>query len=632
MIQFDYNRHDAVGIAIQMGLTNNASVLAIGMVDRSSGEFIPVPASERNKVFPTRGYVFAYDFFKHNPNWKDECVCLCAKPNNNENIVDGEDFVWDWKDKPYIYGDKLLRLSKQLTDDGQENFDILDSNGILDTDKLEYFISGDRIYRYDLGQRLIPYWNISTVSTLLFFHNGNVYLLDDITTNEDGKVDLTTEDQLIEWYKKKILRKEWGKIYEAKDFRVVDDLVTSELKTLKIPTNVFESRLGRVMSMAANLSLTFEELEDLSTTPWFKDTIEESIESFADRYLKKLEKEVSNKIKDLNDSQSKAIEDAKSKFKSTMEELDLEIEIKKEELENINSRITEESENKKKEIKKLEDKINEINNSIDSKNAEIERLDSRKADILADYAIIKEVLGTAPSDNLEPIRLNSLETIDDGCEMEMPVAAPFRKNIESYLVKYLGAKIDSDEIMTRLSSHKILLLPDDSTVSAIMHATRRCKFMVEYVSVSWKSFSDLWDNGLRVVVESASSQSDMIHFLVLRDINLSYIPSYLHPVLDMQNGICNHFPGTDMEFPENLRILCTRTPDLVIPITPSALESIGCITPGDIKPMRERKERARNLSESSFVERYLPASIFEDLPENEKYMDDNPSDTYIDEK
>ena len=62
MVTLDHTRYDVVGIVTQMGLSQNAQIKGIGLSDRETGEFIPVLPVDRNRVFPTRGNVFAYDF------------------------------------------------------------------------------------------------------------------------------------------------------------------------------------------------------------------------------------------------------------------------------------------------------------------------------------------------------------------------------------------------------------------------------------------------------------------------------------------------------------------------------------------------------------------------------------------
>lgn len=339
MVTLDHTRYDVVGIVTQMGLSQNAQIMGIGLSDRETGEFIPVLPVDRNKVFPTRGNVFAYDFLKHNPQWENECVCLCVKPNNNQNIINGEDYVWDWKDDPYIYADRLKKLRTPLSEDGGINNDILKKEGLLPCEEVTYFMSGDIIYRLDPGARLLPFWKVSDVSSSLLVCNGITYLFDDLVEKEAGKLDLTSDEQIIEWYKKNILRKEWGTIYEAKDFKSVDSLVTAELQKLRVPSNVYNSRLNRILTLSANISMTFEELEDIATAPWFKDTILDTMDRFAELYIEKVNKDHEEEIAKINSKHEKRLNDLDTQYR-----LDLEL-------------LRVQKDDKVKELKELEDKI-----------------------------------------------------------------------------------------------------------------------------------------------------------------------------------------------------------------------------------------------------------------------------------
>lgn len=207
-------------------------------------------------------------------------------------------------------------------------------------------------------------------------------------------------------------------------------------------------------------------------------------------------------------------------------------------------------------------------------------------------------------------------------EREFPTAGPFRKNIESLLMKSNGIKVSADEIVTKLSLHNVVLFPDNKTLLATMQATRRCRYVVSYVGVYWKSFNNLWESGLSVIINEAINNPDLIHFLVLRNINMSYIPCYLQPILDMESGLIKYYPGTELEFPENLRILCTRVKETVIPVTEASLEGVGCITTCD-----ERYTGNGNIAEG-----YLPVSVFSDLPVDEQYSETNIYDLYTDDE
>lgn len=632
METFDPDRYDVVGIALTWKATNHSKVLAIGVVNRSSGVFTVIPPEDRYKVFPSKGYVFAFDLFKHHPNFKNQCICLCAKPNNNENIIGGEDYVWDWKDDPYIFTDKLISITGPIQDDGEINYSLLKEAGIVDNKEQTYFVSGERIFRYDPGQRLMPFWFVRKLGLSYFSYEGSYLLVESIEEAEDGKVDLTTDEQLIEWYKKKVLRKEWNIIYEAKDFDSVDTILSTELKTLNIPTNVFASRLSRIQTMASNLTLTYEELEDLSTALWFKDIIQESMEKYSDQYISKLIKGNEKELLELKNAHEKAVNDAKAHFKTDIDTINSEISVKKEELANLSSKIEEETKGKRVEVERLQKEITTLDEIIASKQEALEKINSRKDSIIEDFTIIKDVLGAKSVKSTATTETEvHIESTGDNKQIAFLVVAPFRKNLESYLINRLCSKIDVDEIVTKLARFFIVLLPDDETISAIIDATGKCKYVVEYTGVDWKSFSDLWMNGLGALVNSAYQEPDIIHYLVLKNINMSYILCFLQPIIDMQNGLLTSFPGTETPFPDNLRILCTRTADNVIPVTTTTLKNIGCVTPGENATIQDRKKKAETLAPTSFVDGFLTVPVFTDLPEDDRYIENDSMDSYIDE-
>ena len=259
---------------------------------------------------------------------------------------------------------------------------------------------------------------------------------------------------------------------------------------------------------------------------------------------------------------------------------------------------------------------------MQEKSKALESLDSRKESIIADFSVIKEVLACGTSTKgPEPEDSITINEFNQKNERDFPTAGPYKKNIDSLLMKYKAGKVSADEIVTMLATHNVVLFPDSETLLATMQATRRCRYVVSYVGVGWKSFDDLRYSGLSAIVAEAIKNPDMIHFLVLRNINMSYIPCYLQPVLDMQSGLSQYFPGTGIGFPENLRILCTRTKDTVIPVSASSLEGIGCITPSEEK----------HSGTGSIAEGYLPVSVFSDLPVDELYEDTDAKNSYIDE-
>lgn len=632
MITFDPNNYDAVGIVQEQNInSNNALIQVIGIVERANGQFFTILPEDRRKVFPSRGCVFAYDFFKHHYTWKGECICLAVKPNNNPNIVNGEEYVWDWSVKEYIFADRLRTLEKALGENGEENYKILSDNDVFDGDEDHYVISSGNVYKVSSGSRLAPFWKLSSLSDYLVELDGVFFLYKDIDKPENGKIDLTTDEQLLEWYKKNILRKEWSKIYEAKDFKAVEDITTETLKKVNIPQNVFQSRLTRITTMSGNISLTFEELEDLGSSPWFQDTVVNTMNRFSDLYIERVKAKNAKELKDLAEELVLGLEAEKEKFALEKSKLDDILAQRNEDIKNIDSRIAEKEKTKRGEIDALESKISSLNETIKEKEDFIARLGERKESIVADFEVIREVLGTScAKQNGVPGSSCHIEEINYGSDQEFPVLQPYKKNLESFLMKFRANKVSVNGITSAITGNKIILLPDNATIKAVLHATGHCRYAMEYVGVDWKSFSDLWDNGLGAIVESCFKDKGTLHFLILKNINFSFIPSYLQPVLDIAGGMSETFPGTVLSFPDNLRILCTRHETEMIPVSESSLEGIMCVGRGEILSEAEKIERAENLNpEKAFVTGFVPASLWESSESNTSYSE-NAVEDYID--
>ncbi len=313
-----------------------------------------------------------------------------------------------------------------MGEDGGENYNTLLSENLLPCEDITYFIGGDKIYRLDRGIRLVPFWKLSKVSSSLITYKNNTYLLEDINIPEDGKIDITSDNQLIEWYKKNVLKKEWNSIYEAKDFKSVDAVVTSELQRLKIPTSIDQNRLARIMELSSNVSLTFEELEDLSSAPWFKDVVQKAMDENAERYLEKLKKNHSAEISRIKSDYEQELSVLDNKVKQDKESLQRQIEDKKEELTRITLNNKKEECELKKTILKLQGELDSITNEIENKNKIIDELDSRKESIIADFSIVKEVLSSSTNFPTGKLTVTAID-FNMNNEREFPTAGPFRK-------------------------------------------------------------------------------------------------------------------------------------------------------------------------------------------------------------
>ena len=105
---------------------------------------------------------------------------------------------------------------------------------------------------------------------------------------------------------------------------------------------------------------------------------------------------------------------------------------------------------------------------------------------------------------------------------------------------------------------------------------------------------------MRVIAPAAYHHMSLmripVYRLVLRNINLSYVPNYLQPLLDAQMGFISTLPNSTESYPANLKVLMTATEDDVIPLTKNCLQYVGCVSKKDFTPSTiVRKPRIEGL-------------------------------------
>jgi hypothetical protein len=197
------------------------------------------------------------------------------------------------------------------------------------------------------------------------------------------------------------------------------------------------------------------------------------------------------------------------------------------------------------------------------------------------------------------------------------------KSLENFM-KANGAPKISPTIMGKmLAKYYVVLCPSLSVAQSFIFASHRCKYLTEYVSVKWTSFEDLWENGLAYIVSKSMEETDTMHFLLLQNINLSYLPNFLQPLIDLQRGIISKFPVSDIPYPNNLRILCTVAEEELIKMPASSLKYFGCIDKtfyfesleemkfaddaslGYLTPKQLCNEREQNIEVQNMFEQYV---------------------------
>ena len=577
MTEFDYNECKVVGYVDVFPGNSNARIEVVGYVDWHN-KFTQLKGSEIQKQFPPYGKVFAHNFADNYSEAKGSLVCINVIPN--EKVGERLDsFIWNKSGRVYEFGARVKKLKSPFTSNGQYNYSLLKENGLLDLENDIYVSSGGAIYliKANSQERLISYWKESSLDTITV--NGKLFIIDAVKNGEDGKIDITTDEQFLEWYMKNILKKNWGQVFEEKTFRNVEPLIKDAFAVSKgLDGLVINSRIKRLTHISRALTISFEELNELKTLPWLKDSIEQSISVHKDAYLKKVEEEKATELQEIRGRYDMEILIEKERTEKETQELNKKIAELDDTFKSKQAEQERLLQEKKIEADLIDESILEKQKSIAILEENIGRLEKRKEEIIEDFSVIKEVLGS--TNNAIPRNCNAkclfMEEVNLSDEA-IPVFQAFIKSLENTLNANQLNHAATTDIAHQLVLYRLLLVPDVAIAKAIIVASMKCRYAFEYVSATWKSFEDLWQNGLGQIVDECNKNEDVMHFLVLQNVNLTYLPNYMMPLIDVQRDMASRISGVNMKFPDNLRIICTIVNGDVMPLAENCIKYIGCV-------------------------------------------------------
>jgi hypothetical protein len=614
MTEFDYNEYKVVGYVDLFPNNSNAKIDVVGCVDWRNN-FISLKESEAQKLFPPYGRVFAHNFADKFYEYKGTLVCISVIPN--EKVGEGYyAFIWNKSGGVYEFGARVKKLKGSFTANGQYNYSLLKENNLLEVDHDTYVSSGGAIYliKADSQDRLISYWKEGSLDTINV--NGRLYITDTVKGGEDGKIDITTDEQLQEWFMKNVLKKNWNQIFEEKTFRNVEPLIRDAFASSKgLDGLVVSSRIKRLIHITRVLTISFEELNELKSLPWLKDTIEQSVSAYKNAYLEEVEKEKAKELQEIRDRYDMEIlvekeqaEAEKQKLAKQIESLD----------ETYQSKLAEQEKlllDKKVEAELIDESVEGKRRSVAALEESINRLEKRKQDIIEDFSVIKEVLGTGIDTSVHGVMVNSVVEEINYSNDAIPVYQVFIKSLENILKANKVTYSVATDLGNQVAFFKILLVPDVAIAKMIVMASMKCRYSIEYVCATWKSFDDLWQNGLGQIVDECYKKEDVMHFLILQNINLTYLPNYMMPLIDIQRDIISMFPGVNIKFPDNLRIICTVAKDELIPLAENCIKHIGCID-----RIIEKEFNGRIVAPENTNIGYLTPKILKEEGEISKYI------------
>lgn len=576
MANFDYLINPVVGTLSINESSGHGYIKVCGYMDGII--FRRLTDVEAQNIFTPNGEVFAANIQRNYYGMNNSLISLYVMENTREGGKNA--FVWDWNGNVEIVGTKIIQLDKEFGDNGQENYDILTDNDILGRDDDLYVLSGDRLYYIKGGSdsRLISFCKFSDSLPIISRKNSYYYIGTGLQSAESS-IDTTTDEQLVDWFLRTI-KTNWEDIQKGSGKASLRAAKEALVSMKALPVDVVESRLHRLATMTDSYALTRDNLKQLASAPWLQSSIDAGLARFKEDYidtvlgdnkaeLDRIQSEHQFQLNEEIVKHNRQVVELHETFDKIEVEIKQQIEATKQELKNA-----------QEELDKANADVSQAKGVLSELESSISRIEVRKSQIIEDFQIVREVLNISresksavPSDNgITSCLYNNLS------DNELPFYKGFEKNLENCLKSYHVKGISVAELARIHACYKVMLLPNIQVATSIVMSAGRSWSYTTFVSVAWKSFEDLWKAGLSSIVEHCDVEPDTIHYLVLRNINLSSLSNYLQPLADLQGGFIPTFPGTDKTFPENLRVLLTVSDEELLPMPESILRFFGCVT------------------------------------------------------
>lgn len=626
MTPFDYKQHRVFGVVEKIPASYNSHMHVIGYCDMFSSNKQYMTLDLSQNIFGKNNRIFANMFAQKHSELLGHCVSIAVMPSEKtgENL---DYYVWDWDIEVIDLASPVIKITPDvISNDGNINYEILSKHNLINTEFDTYFESNGCVYLIKAHsiERMLSYWTFSDLEVkcreAVVFHAGKLYIIDHLC-EKTGVIDITTDTQLIDWFCKKILKSNWTDFINNHDFYKIESTIKDVLLSVKLDSNIFNSRLKRLKTICTNVQLSLDNLENISKNPWFSDIVQNSIARFKENFISETETANNEELKRLKEEHEQSIASEKDRYINAIKIYSEEYYNKKEEcdleLEKIKRNISESS----AKLIEIEENINKKKTELVEEEKKWKTIIEKKDSIISEFQVIRDVISISNkvdsySIASKPIKFHVHNTENSPAEL----IQVFMKRLEDILKAYGAEESNAENTTNLLCCYNIIASNDARVIKAIIHATGYCSYTYQYVNPKWTNFNDLWENGLMQIVMQAEQNPDIIHYLVLRNMNLSYIPSYMQPIFDIQFGGCDTIYSTDYVFPKNLRIIGHISDDSLIPVNIYAIEDIGCM-----KKIRLIKKDV-NVSDLELARGYLTPSLLN----NREHINREPTNHFED--
>lgn len=545
-------------------------------IDNGSGQKIILTNEERLDVAPPNGTVFAPSLLRRTEHKVGDVLKCQIKEIDNPKVGDDE-FMFVSPDKAKMVGYKCIPILGKVTNrldlstislvnKRGDFYGVTDkyvisklrinSNGELSA------VSGTKLDKYDRDEQ-------DFVSWLDTDHRIQYHLLVE-PTGASLPVDCMTDAELMNWFFKKlrggntpllgsIKKDEW-----KKEFRHLLDHVS--------PQGLDELRLHRIEDRLGAASVSFDQFSHFINS---STEMKRWAESQISRYKKEL----------LADYETET-ELEKARIRTTLDDVQAELKQQKKTLEEDADRLV-------KETQDLTKQCGKIGAEIQQEKLSLLRLQECKSRIVADYEVVREVLGLcAPSASPE-LQTHSFTTESFFSETDLELLKELdgdsmddqlRSSFKSFGLQSKFSKT-GNTLLAQLNRHRALFIEDIRIARSFAKMTQNTQVVYVQTEPAWLTFKSFWEAGLNHAWNEALAHPERIHIAVWADVNLASPECYARPLLDLISGARPFIPYANNGFPPNLIIMATKQPandpSIGLPLYEKTFQNWGAVGFGD---------------------------------------------------
>ncbi len=573
-----------VGIVDPFG-PRNARISVVGYLD-TNWIFNPLTQSMAAEMFPTQGKVFAPHLQDKRPDLVNKCVFLGVQRSNN----DGKDnYIWDWNNgRAEEYGTSILDANNVISNDVEYSYEELKAE--YNKEAICYIMADEYVYKIDenINKYYICRWKLcdlinSNVDNFVTVDSKHYFMIKDVISLKPEYVDIMPNKTLQYWITNVALTKNWLELISGGSPEDLMVAITEVIKGIKgTPQSIIDSRFNRFSEIVDDFIFSYKKLKLLASSPIIGKIVESSVEANYQHFINEEGSKYANEYNQFKLNNEKSILDAKESTERKIEQIKALVDNAKNESEKVKAKLVAEENLLTIQIKEQISTIDKNKVIIEQQDGTLKELSENKEQIVKNFGVVKDVLTMFNGSALEKsptqnVSMHSIRTIQSENE-EIKSDTFFILRLSHYLECNNRLPDISKKIFGLLVGYDVLLLPDGNIVVSLLNAIGCCKYSVFNVTPEVRSFVDVWNHGLADIVRLSFEEPSKLHFFVMQNINTSYITCYLQSIVNMVIGLENTFPGTDIKYPKNLKILLTPTDEEGLPLTKQCISNFGCLT------------------------------------------------------